>query len=1242
MGTPELKQLLLLTIITVTLPLAAKAQDTVTGAFEGIVTDSKTGTALNGAGVEIVNQQTGVVFNLRTDSRGRFFQGLLLPGVYTVRVAMRGYQTKEISQRLRITYTGEVVPVPVALDPAPPTGASAAPTPAAVSVEDIDVRASILRIDGRHGGSFSEEEVVSLPLGGATITRTFDELALLLPGIAPPPQTLGNVAGPGVGAGVGSAGQFTANGLRSRGNNFTVDGSDNNDEDIGVRRQGFVALVPQPIESIQEYQVITLLAPAQFGRNIGAQVNAVSKSGGSSTHGTVYGMFNSSQLNARNFFDTAFGNSTSAVRANNQDVLVQTRNVAGTVTSQQPLTVQNQSGGEDSFTFGQAGLVLGGPIHKDRTFYFVSFEEEVTNATKEESFAVPTVEQRGAFGTGATGIFQDPFTGEPTSTIPTSRNGAAIFSLYPFPNNPNGVYGANTFTQVLPSSGRGAVISGKIDHNFRFKGREQSVTGRYNFTDDWRYIPATGGAIYSSLKPKVRTQNFSFFLNSKLSGPNSNSSIFNQVRLSYGRTLLRFEEVRDGEFLIASNSFPGTPFLLNAPELLNATQPLRSGVPNNGQVVYVRQPITVEQEIGPVGQVTIAGFSPLGVDVFNFPQRRVNNTYQLADQLTMRVNNHSLTFGTDNRRTELNSELPRNSRPLVTFSGSPRLVFENGVPRFPTSVDPNPVIRAVDLASIAAPNNLFLTLSTGGPDSINLRYYQLNFYGQDAWRVRADLSLSFGLRYEYNTPLREINGLIENTFNSPALTLVPGLNQFIGGRTQITNPDRNNFAPRVGLAYSPNPFGRKRLTVIRVGYGRFFDQILGAVASQSRNVFPSFFTLNFGGGPFTSINNQFPLSLFNPARTRFGNVSVPIVARGSLNSLNPQLPVSTLLPSLLAFFPSAVSPTLPAEHLQMPSAQHYALTWEQQLSSDLVISSSYAGTRGSHLLRFATPNLGAALNLVPTVLRVFPEEFPVPEFLGRVSSPARPVLGLGAISIFETTASSRYDSFQLQIRGRLHRSFQYQANYVLSKTTDDVSDVFDLAGAFALPQNSATFAGERGRANFDARHRSSYSVIYSFPHFHNRSRAVRVFFSGTQIASTGQFQTGQPFTVNSTIDVNQDGNLTDRLNTTSGLVVTGDRQQPLLLTTTNTLSLLAPFGQDGMIGRNTFSAGSIIELNLSIAKTLSFSSSQRLTLRTDLFNVPNRINFGIPVRFLEAPGFGQATSTTTPGRRLQFSLKYSF
>jgi len=147
--------------------------------------------------------------------------------------------------------------------------------------------------------------------------------------------------------------------------------------------------------------------------------------------------------------------------------------------------------------------------------------------------------------------------------------------------------------------------------------------------------------------------------------------------------------------------------------------------------------------------------------------------------------------------------------------------------------------------------------------------------------------------------------------------------------------------------------------------------------------------------------------------------------------------------------------------------------------------------------------------------------------------------------------------------------------------------------------------------------------------------------NGLQIAGTGRLQTGQPFTVNSIYDVNLDGNLTDRLNTTNGLVITGDRRQPLRLTV-NPITLLAPVGGDGSVGRNTFRAGSIIEMDASITKPFAIRENQSILLRVDLFNFINRANYGIPVRLLEAPGFGQATNTVTPGRRLQFALKYSF
>jgi hypothetical protein len=146
---------------------------------------------------------------------------------------------------------------------------------------------------------------------------------------------------------------------------------------------------------------------------------------------------------------------------------------------------------------------------------------------------------------------------------------------------------------------------------------------------------------------------------------------------------------------------------------------------------------------------------------------------------------------------------------------------------------------------------------------------------------------------------------------------------------------------------------------------------------------------------------------------------------------------------------------------------------------------------------------------------------------------------------------------------------------------------------------------------------------------------------GLQLAGIGRVQSKQPFTVNSTFDVNLDGNLTDRLNTTTGLIVTDDPQQPLRLQA-DPRTLLAPIGQDGQVRRNTFRAGSFLQIDLAVLKTLAISGRHKLTLRADIFNFTNRANFGVPIRFLEAVGFGQAVQTITPSRRIQFGLKYTF
>jgi hypothetical protein len=350
------------------------------------------------------------------------------------------------------------------------------------------------------------------------------------------------------------------------------------------------------------------------------------------------------------------------------------------------------------------------------------------------------------------------------------------------------------------------------------------------------------------------------------------------------------------------------------------------------------------------------------------------------------------------------------SRPLIIFNGAPRLTaaFGNNIgpclngeiignsTRYclPGPNTPNPIIRAEDLAGLGAPSNFLLTYNVDRPDAkANLRYYQFNFYGQDTWQVRNNLSLSYGLRYEYNSPVHEVDGLIEQTFSDSRLQqpylrqFNSGLDNFIGGRETLYESDLNNFAPRVGVAFSPNIFGNNRVSVFRAGYGIFYDQILGAVVNQSRNVFPTFTTVDTGGAPpspvrlpgsFLSFSN--PGGIFAPSSgvdcsngrcIPCNGLIVNGVCSGSLDiglSFFYVLPgtINTLIPELQNSPPRTTGGiTIPERELEMPMAHHYSFVYEQQLNAQFTFSVGYIGTTGRKLLRFTTPNLGASKIIVP-------------------------------------------------------------------------------------------------------------------------------------------------------------------------------------------------------------------------------------------------------------------------------------
>lgn len=1282
----KLFYLLTVVIVVCSVPSQSRAQTITSGAIKGVVVEFGLKSPVPGATVIVQNQDTGLTRSALTDLNGEYFIKMLQVGRYSVTGSCPGFEAVPTSATrisVRILDPSTVTPPPIELrrtlgpgvapggvpaqpgvvqppgttPPVTPRPGTTPPvtTPPVTAAPGVTPPVTTPTTGQQPSGGGDGEEsaqlvntsnasriqhfdlrqLMILPLPGI---RTFDDLAFLSPGVALPPLAIGSLVGPGVGPGVGTSGQFTVNGIRSRANNFTIDGSDNNDEDIGVRRQGFTSLVPQSIESMEAIQITTLLPEPQLGRNMGAQVNGVSRSGGTQYHGTIYGFYTDRRLKARDAFDLTGGPATFPLTrsSDGRPVRIARLTTAGQLVDIRPLAPANPVGGENPFTRGQYGFVFGGPVVKDKTFFFLSAERQDINAAKESHFAVPTIAARGLFGSGETGLLDSA--GRPV--YPTSVSANGFISLYPFPNNPRGPYGPATYTDVLPANADGTIFSIKLDQRLNAFNREHTLTGRYNFTNDRTTLPVTGEALFSTQRARVRTQNLSIFFDSSLS-----PSAANQVRLSYGRTRLRFNEVRNSFLLPGGRGLTNASeraYLLNAPYIYNTSTSADSFF----QIVdgYETENIT-----GPLGQVAVTGYSSIGTDVFNFPQQRTNNTYQFADTLIYDRSNHRITTGFDVRWSHLNSFLDRNFRSQAVFNGAQDIESYNGV----SSINPGGFYLGRDYLSVGAPTGFYQTLSRGTPDStIGLRYWQDNLFFADQIRVRPNFTLTLGLRYELNTVPREVNRRIESTFNSPEVRQFiaserqltgqylgqssSGLDAFLSGRFKIYQTDTDNLAPH--LAFAWDPFGTGK-TSIRAGYGIYYDQVLGAVISQSRNVFPRFLTVNLGGfNPNCDpVNNPQACLAFLPHK--FVSVNPAFFAKpGTLNQYNEPLigdPVfGMILAAVVTTLTTGPGFILPDAHLETPYSQHWGLTFEREFGRDFLFSAAYVGTRGTHLLRFATPNLGpSSIAFVSSIDTETP--FPgrpdliFPAFSGinippngqRPNSVFRPYPLLGSFTSIESDANSSYHSLQVQLNKRFSRGVQFTTAYTWSHAIDEVSDLFDLAGAPSLPQDNFNRRAERGDANFDVRHRFVYSLIWNLPGYNGNN-----FLGGWQLASIGTFQSAQPYSVLFCCDINRDGNASDRI------------------------SFLNSSGANpGSAPRNTFRAQNVSLVNLAVNKTIRFNDRNRLEIRTEFFNLFNRAHFGIPINrlffgnlALEPLTQKNYTDTRIPARTIQFGLKYSF
>ena len=929
------------------------------------------------------------------------------------------------------------------------------------------------------GTVIENRQIVGLPLDG----RNFYELTLLVPGASPAAQgSAGSVRGDFA---------FSVNGAREDANNFLLDGVYNVDPKLntfGVRPS---------VDAINEFEMLTSTYDAAFGRAPGAQVNVVLKSGGNDFHGSVFEFYRNGALDARNFFAPA--------------------------NEPKPKYLRNQFGGS-----------FGGPIKRDRTFFFGDYEgtrarEGITRITN-----VPTaLERAGNFTQSLFGVPIDPFTGMPFpgGVIPDARInavGRAIAARYPLPNRNDPL---QNFVSSPTQRDRNDSFDARLDHRFN---QATEMTFRYSFGDRNLFEPFTG--------------------------PNL------AVVPGFGDTVKR-----------RSQNVMGALTYVVTPNFINETRVALSRVAAS----VTQEASTLNPQLGlPVispnardaglSFITITGFSPLG-DEGNNPQNSVTNVYQILDTASYVDGNHLVKFGADIRFSQQNAFRDVESRGRLQFSPFGQVTFNalgDLLLGFPL------------LTSVARVDN-----------AQHLRTHSYNFFANDSFRVKPRLTLNFGLRYEYNSPPVDAADRA-NVFDLATRNLVQvGTNGVPRGGFE---PDKNNFAPRVGFAWTLGDAGK---TVVRAGYGIYYDQsplAPGEALYFNSPYFDNNIFFSLPGLPLT-LNNPFP-----------------------------------------AFFPFPLPDSALAIQRDLRTAymQHWNLNVQQQLGESSVLEVAYVGSKGTKLLTARDINQ--------------PQPSALPPGLPFVP---RPDFRFDDIDLLESRANSNYNSLQARLQQRLSRGLTSLVSYTWSKSIDDASNFFSSAGDPNFPQNSYNTRAERGRSNFDVRHRLAVSYAYDLPFGKGRayladSGWLTSVLTGWQSYGVLTFQTGRPFTVALLPDIDNSG-------TGRSILGFGANDRPNVVgnpnlsnrTTTQWFNTSAfafpPPGTFGNAGRNILDGPGYQNVNVSFLKNTQLKEDLNLQLRAEFFNLFNHPNFNLPDNFLGSPTFGRISSARDP-RHIQFGVKLLF
>jgi hypothetical protein len=1094
---------------------SAVAQNT--GQISGTVHDPS-GAVVAGANIKAQNPATSFTRETTSSTNGTYRMDQLPVGTYSITVEATGFKTSVLNK-------------------------------IALSVNDaltIDINLEVGQVSEIVTVSEGAAELVNTTtsvMGKTVDNRTLNDLPILSGAGGRNPLALAPLQAGVIPA--GQVGPFSVNGQRAQSNNFLLDGGDSNDLAINVPDavQGFSP------DALQEFRILTNTYSADMGRNSGAVVTLISKSGTNQFHGNLFEFFRNRVLNATPFF-----NNSAPTFVGLRKPQFNTNEFGGTIGG--PLYLPRFGEGGKSWYDGE-----------DRTFFFFSYLGFRRRQGVTSTATVPNDAERAIINAVGT-----PEARALLAQVPRASSGRTLFAS-----------AGNSLDRDQVSIRGDHRFSSKNNFFITFFNEDQTFTDPFAFGGS--PMPGFGTSGVLNFR-NIVVSDFHMFT----------PRLINEFRFSWHQ--------RDTLSVVP----------------VNKTTPADLGI----QGIVADDPAA----LGPP-RVDISGFSNFG-NTIQGPQGRDDNTFQFTDNVTHQRGDHSMKFGGEYRNYFQNQTFDFINSGYYFFTGDMAAIFHGGATI--------PGLGAA-LSDFARGEVIEFVQNSAGTPRYETQSY--NLYWLDDWKVKKNLTLNIGARYELDMPLVDAQNRVNTFRRGQRSTVFPSApaGLVFPGDTGITDStyqtDKNNIAPRVGFAW--DIFGDGKLS-LRGGYGMFYDTVISETTLQFLTAAP------FAIQPFTdctTVDNPFsnphPACGFSPIPQPFPH--------------EPARPGDPF--NFVDIAPIGLTINDPA--FETPYSHQYNLNVQWEFMKNYLLEVAYVGTGGRHMLTryegnpaVLTPTASSANTTARRVMNI-----------GHPDSAAYGGQVFSNITIQATTATSSYNSLQATVSHRFSDGFQFQNAFTWGHC-------IDTSSGLRSNQRYNDFQADRGNCDQDIRLRNVFSGIYELPFMKDQKGALGKLLGGWQLSGVLATQTGTPFNITDSSDRSLQGaggNRPDRTSTslefldprntdlanggqnrmfngTGGGTATA-ATNPYFRRVGSGTSIALGAGRFGSMGRNVFHGPGDFILDMTLMKRTKIGEDKILEFRVEAFNVLNHANFGNPNGAIDSANFGRITTTRDP-RLIQFGLKFHF